>query len=108
MLRLNPIASPVFWFMNPGYLSSVTFEEMLELARSRKVDMPDGSSTTALFKGGPHAIGKKLVEEAAESWMAARYEGSDAVALELSQVLYYVACLMAETGVTKEEVYQRL
>ena len=65
-------------------------------------------STTALFEKGTHAIGKKLVEEAAESWMAARYESKDAIALELSQVLYYVACMMAETGVTREEVYKNL
>ena len=86
----------------------MTFEEMCALAQARKREMPTGKSTTALFEMGAHAIGKKLVEEAAESWMAARYEGSDALALELSQVLYYVACMMAEKGVSPEEVYKRL
>lgn len=86
----------------------MTFEEMVSLAESRRREMPAGSGTTALFEGGAHAIGKKLVEEAAESWMAARYEGHDDVALELSQVLYYAACMMAETGVSLEEVYARL
>jgi len=86
----------------------MTFEEICELARNRKRDMPEGRSTTALFEKGTHAIGKKLVEEAAESWMAARYEGREAVAVELSQVLYYVACMMAETGVSSEEVYRHL
>ncbi len=86
----------------------MTFEEMLTLARERKRDMPVGKSTTALFEKGPHAIGKKLVEEAAESWMAARYESADDLALELSQVLYYVACMMAEKDISLEEVYRRL
>jgi phosphoribosyl-ATP pyrophosphohydrolase len=86
----------------------MTFEEICELVRTRKREMPKGRSTTALFEQGAHAIGKKLVEEAAESWMAARYEGREAVAVELSQVLYYVACMMAETGVSNEEVYQHL
>jgi phosphoribosyl-ATP pyrophosphohydrolase len=86
----------------------MTFDEMYELALARKRDMPPDKSTTALFEKGTHAIGKKLVEEAAESWMAARYESRDAVALELSQVLYYVACMMAETGVTREEVFKNL
>lgn len=86
----------------------MTFEEMVALAESRKREMPPGKSTTALFDGGPHTIGKKLVEEAAESWMAARYEGDDDLALELSQVLYYVACMMAEKGITMDEVYARL
>jgi phosphoribosyl-ATP pyrophosphohydrolase len=86
----------------------MTFDEICELARSRKREMPKGKSTTALFEKGAHAIGKKLVEEAAESWMAARYEGKAAAALELSQVLYYVACMMAELGVSNEEVYEQL
>ena len=51
---------------------------------------------------------KKLLEEAAESWMAARFEGPEALALELSQVLYYVACMMAENGLTAEDVYTKL
>ena len=86
----------------------MTFDEICEVTKSRRLEMPPGKSTTALFEKGAHAIGKKLVEEAAESWMAARYEGKDAVALELSQVLYYVACMMAEMGVTKEEVFGKL
>ena len=86
----------------------MTFEDMVSLAESRKREMPAGKSTTVLFERGPHAIGKKLVEEAAESWMAARYESVDDLALELSQVLYYVACMMAEKGITMDEVYARL
>lgn len=86
----------------------MTFEEMCALAVERKREMPAGKSTTALFEKGAHGIGKKLVEEAAESWMAARYEGRDDLALELSQVLYYVACMMAEKGLTLEEVYKKL
>lgn len=87
---------------------AMTFEEMYALAVSRKRELPAGSSTTALFAGGPHAIGKKLVEEAAESWMAARYESRDDLALELSQVLYYVACMMAERDIGLEDVYRKL
>jgi len=86
----------------------MTFEEMVALARQRKREMPAGKSTTALFEKGSHGIGKKLVEEAAESWMAARFEGREDLALELSQVLYYVACMMAEKDLSLEEVYQRL
>ena len=82
----------------------MTFEEMYALACQRKKDMPEGKGTTELFKKGPHGIGKKLVEEAAESWMAARFESRDAQCLELSQVLYYVAVMMAEKGLTLEEV----
>ncbi|MGH2608670.1 MAG: phosphoribosyl-ATP diphosphatase [Tepidiformaceae bacterium] len=90
------------------YRSYVTFEEMYALAVSRKLEMPAGSSTTELFAGGADAIGKKLVEEAAESWMAARFEGAAALSGELSQVLYYVACMMAEKDISLEDVYRSL
>jgi phosphoribosyl-ATP pyrophosphohydrolase len=86
----------------------MTFEEICELTRTRKEEMPEGSGTTALFRKGAHGIGKKLVEEAAESWMAARFETKDDLALELSQTLYYIACMMAEKDLTIEEVYGKL
>jgi phosphoribosyl-ATP pyrophosphohydrolase len=86
----------------------MTFEEMTVLARQRKKEMPEGKSTTELFRKGAHGIGKKLVEEAAESWMAARFETKDDLALELSQVLYYVAVMMAEKDLTLDEVYKKL
>ncbi|HNO66663.1 MAG TPA: phosphoribosyl-ATP diphosphatase [Tepidiformaceae bacterium] len=86
----------------------MTFEEMYRLAVSRKVELPEGSSTAELFRKGPHAIGKKLVEEAAESWMAARFESDDDLSGELAQVLYYVAVMMAEKGISLEDVYRQL
>jgi phosphoribosyl-ATP pyrophosphohydrolase len=86
----------------------MTFEEIVTLARKRKAEMPEGSSTAELFRKGADGIGKKLVEEAAESWMAARFEDREAQALELSQVLYYVACMMAEKGLTLEDVQAQL
>lgn len=86
----------------------MTFEEMCTLAVSRKAEMPEGSATARLFEGGAHAIGKKLVEEAAESWMAARFETTEALAGELAQVLYYVACMMAEKDITLDDVYATL
>ena len=86
----------------------MTFDEIYALVRQRKLEMPEGKSTIGLFQKGADGIGKKLVEEAAESWMAARFEGREDLSLELSQVLYYVACMMAEKGLTLEEVYAKL
>lgn len=86
----------------------MNFEEIFELVSSRKKEMPEGSWTTHLFQKGAHGIGKKLVEEAAESWMAARFESKEDCAEELSQVLYYVACMMAEKDISLEEVYKSL
>jgi len=86
----------------------MTFEEIFALVKDRKEKMPEGKGTTELFKKGSHGIGKKLVEEAVESWMAARYESKDALALELSQTLYYIACMMVENELSLENIYAKL
>jgi phosphoribosyl-ATP pyrophosphohydrolase len=57
---------------------------------------------------GVHAIGKKLVEEAAESWMAAEYESQERTAEELSQLLYHAQVLMLARGIELDDVYAHL
>ncbi|WP_408899332.1 phosphoribosyl-ATP diphosphatase [Nocardioides sp. R1-1] len=80
------------------------FAELTELARTR----PEGSGTVRALDAGVHAIGKKLIEEAAESWMAAEHEGRDATALEISQLLYHAQVLMIASGLSLEDVYTHL
>jgi phosphoribosyl-ATP pyrophosphohydrolase len=62
----------------------------------------------AQLDAGVHAIGKKLVEEAAESWMAAEYEGKEATAEEISQLLYHAQVLMLASGISIDDVYSHL
>jgi phosphoribosyl-ATP pyrophosphohydrolase len=78
--------------------------EILDRARER----PEGSSTVAALDAGVHAIGKKVVEEAAELWMAAEYEDEDRTAEEASQLLYHVMVLLAARGIDLERVYAHL
>ena len=78
--------------------------ELAEKARTR----PAGSGTVAELDAGVHAIGKKLVEEAAESWMAAEHEGQDRAAEEISQLLYHAQVLMLAAGVSLDDVYSHL
>ncbi|WP_283132890.1 phosphoribosyl-ATP diphosphatase [Rhizohabitans arisaemae] len=80
------------------------FDELSEKARTR----PAGSGTVAALDAGVHAIGKKVVEEAAESWMAAEYESTDRAAEEISQLLYHVQVLMLARGIRLDEVYKHL
>jgi phosphoribosyl-ATP pyrophosphohydrolase len=80
------------------------FAELTDKARTR----PDGSATVAALDQGVHAIGKKLVEEAAESWMAAEHEGRERAAEELSQLLYHAQVLMLASGLTLDDVYAHL
>jgi phosphoribosyl-ATP pyrophosphohydrolase len=80
------------------------FAELTERARSR----PEGSATVTALDAGVHAIGKKLVEEAAEAWMAAAHESPDRTAQEISQLLYHAQVLMLATGLDLDDVYAHL
>jgi len=85
-----------------------TFDDLYtELVRKTAHGDPD-SGTVRLLAQGVHAVGKKVVEEAAESWMAAEHEGPDRTAEEISQLLYHVQVLMIASNVTLEDVYRRL
>ncbi len=80
------------------------FAELSEKARAR----PSGSATVAALDGGVHEIGKKVVEEAAEAWMAAEHESPERAAEEISQLLYHVQVLMIARGLGLADVYARL
>lgn len=92
-----------------GSVSRVkTFDE-LHAELTRKVqERPEGSGTVAQVDAGVHAIGKKIVEEAAEVWMAAEYETKDEAAEEISQLLYHLQTLMIATDISLEDVYRHL
>jgi phosphoribosyl-ATP pyrophosphohydrolase len=85
-----------------------TFEELFAELQAKAVERPDGSSTVAALDRGVHFIGKKVVEEAAESWMAAEHEGPDRAAEEISQLLYQAQVLMLATGLDLKDVYRHL
>jgi phosphoribosyl-ATP pyrophosphohydrolase len=86
----------------------VTLDELRDLIAERARTRPAGSTTTALLDGGVHAVGKKVVEEAAELWMAAEHEDADRTAEEAAQLLYHVLVLLEARGVPLEEVYARM
>ena len=85
-----------------------TFEDLWQQLRDRADARPAGSGTVALLDAGVHTIGKKVVEEAAEAWMAAEHEGPERAAEEISQLLYQVQVLMLATGLTLPDVYRHL
>jgi phosphoribosyl-ATP pyrophosphohydrolase len=80
------------------------FAELAEKASAR----PAGSRTVAELDAGVHAIGKKVVEEAAEVWMAAEHEGAERTAEEISQLLYHLQVLMLARGLRLQDVYAHL
>jgi len=80
------------------------FAELTERARTR----PAGSGTVAALDGGVHGIGKKILEEAGEVWLAAEHVGDDALADEISQLLYWTQVLMISRGISLDDVYAKL
>ncbi len=85
-----------------------TFDELYAELLLRAQERPPDSGTVRLLDGGVHAVGKKVVEEAAESWMAAEHEGPARTAEEIAQLLYHAQVLMIAAGVTLDEVYAEL
>ena len=85
-----------------------TFDSLFEELRTNQASRPEGSRTVELLDAGVHAIGKKVVEEASEVWMAAEHEDDAALALEISQLLYHLQLLMVARGLTLEDVYRKL
>ena len=80
------------------------FAELSDKARTR----PAGSGTVAALDGGVHGLGKKVLEEAGEVWLAAEHESDDALADEISQLLYWTQVLMIARGLTLDDVYEKL
>ena len=85
-----------------------TFDELWSELSEKAATRPEGSGTVRQLDAGVHAIGKKLVEEAAESWMAAEHEGRERAAEELSQLLYHAQVLMLACDLTPDDVYAHL
>lgn len=85
-----------------------TFEDLFVELQRRAVERPEGSGTVAMLDKGVHAVGKKLVEEAAESWMAAEFQSKEEAAEELSQLLYWAQVMMIAKGLTLDDVYKNL
>ena len=69
---------------------------------------PEGSGTVAAVDAGVHTIGKKILEEAGEVWLAAEHESDEALAEEISQLIYHLQTLMLARGLKPEDIYRYL
>lgn len=85
-----------------------SFEALYAELSAKAVARPAGSGTVAELDAGVHAIGKKIVEEAAEVWMAAEHEGRERTAEEISQLLYHIQVMMLACDLSLEDVYAHL
>ena len=85
-----------------------TFDQLFAELTERQRTRPAGSATVEALDAGVHAQGKKVVEEAAEVWMAAEHESEDRTAEEISQLLYRVQVIMLGKGIGLDDVYRHL
>ena len=90
-------------------MANKTFDELFaELQQKAATGDPSSSRTAQLVQQGVHSIGKKVVEEAAEVWMAAEFQSDEQTAEEISQLLYHLQVMMIARGLTLDDVYKYL
>ncbi len=84
------------------------FEELFSELKEKAASGDPASATVRALECGRHEIGKKVLEEAGEVWMAARYEGRERTAQELAQLLYHAQVMMLACELELEDVYAHL
>lgn len=85
-----------------------TFEELFAELSDKAVSRPEGSGTVAALDSGIHTLGKKIIEEAGEVWLAAEHESDESLGEEISQLLYWLQVMMIKRGLTLDDVYRHL
>lgn len=80
------------------------YEELVARAETR----PEGSGTVAALDKGVHHLGKKIIEEAGEVWIAAEYQSDEELAEEMSQLMYWTQVMMVARGLKPEDIYKYL
>jgi phosphoribosyl-ATP pyrophosphohydrolase len=85
-----------------------SFEQLFSEIAEKAATRPSDSETVKWLDAGVHTIGKKIVEEAAEVWMAAEHEGKERTAEEISQLIYHLQVLMTAKGISLEDLEKHL
>jgi phosphoribosyl-ATP pyrophosphohydrolase len=85
-----------------------TFETLWAELNEKVALRTEGSGTVAAIDAGVHSIGKKILEEAGEVWLAAEHESDEALAEEISQLIYHLQTLMLARGLTINDIYKFL
>lgn len=85
-----------------------TFESLWAELSEKALTRPEGSGTVAALDAGIHNIGKKILEEAGEVWLAAEHESDEALAEEISQLIYHLQTLMLARGLSINDIYKFL
>ncbi|MEH0146120.1 phosphoribosyl-ATP diphosphatase [Corynebacterium sp. Q4381] len=84
------------------------FDDLFAELTQKAAERPAGSSTVEALDKGEHFIGKKVIEEAGEVWIAAEYQSDAELAEEISQLLYWTQVMMIKRGLTTDDIYKYL
>ena len=84
------------------------FDELWQELSAKALNRPEGSATVAAIDAGIHQIGKKILEEAGEVWLAAEHESNEALSEEISQLIFHLQTLMLARGLTPRDIYRYL
>ena len=84
------------------------FDQLWQELSEKALSKPEGSGTVSALDAGIHEMGKKIIEEAGEVWLAAEHESDESLALEISQLLYRLQVLMIARGISPSDVYKVL
>lgn len=85
-----------------------SFDELWQELSEKALNRPEGSATVAAIDAGIHQIGKKILEEAGEVWLAAEHESDEALSEEISQLIFHIQTLMLARGLSTEDIYRYL
>ena len=85
-----------------------TFDALFAELSQKVADRPAGSGTVEALDKGEHFIGKKIIEEAGEVWIAAEYQSDAELAEEMSQLIYWTQVMMLKRGLTPDDIYKYL
>ena len=84
------------------------FETLFNELAEKANDRPAGSGTVEALDKGAHFIGKKIIEEAGEVWIASEYQSDEELAEEMSQLIYWTQVMMLHRGITLDDIYKNL
>ncbi|MBL8022522.1 MAG: phosphoribosyl-ATP diphosphatase [Leptospirales bacterium] len=83
-------------------------EELEQLLYTRKHELPEGSYSTSLFKGGEDRILKKIGEEAGEVIIAAKNSDRKEITHEAADLIFHLIMILVHKGIPLMEIEQEL
>ncbi|MFW9043904.1 phosphoribosyl-ATP diphosphatase [Corynebacterium striatum] len=84
------------------------FESLFVELSEKVATHQEGSGTVEAFDKGVHHLGKKIIEEAGEVWIASEYQSDEELAEEMSQLIYWTQVMMLKRGLQPEDIYKYL